>query len=132
MISMNQKLKILPPTMRDKKRYIAFEVIFKGNMEREDIIGMILDASLYLHGAYGTGKFDIWVVKLWNCSNQGSADNFKNEKKIKGILRCRRGEVDSVRAVLPTITKFRGNDVVFHTLGISGTIKSATKNFIKL
>jgi ribonuclease P/MRP protein subunit POP5 len=132
MISMNQKLKILPPTIRDKKRYIAFEVIFQGNMIREDIIGMILDSSLYLYGACGTGKFDIWVVKLWNCSSEEHHDNSNNEKKIKGILRCRREEVDSVRAVISTITKFRGNNVVFHTLGISGTIKSVTKNFIKL
>jgi len=132
MISMNQKLKILPPTIRDKKRYIAFEVIFQGNLVREDIIGMILDASLYLYGACGTGKFDIWVVKLWNCSKAEYPNNSNNEKKIKGILRCRREEVDSVMAIIPTITKFRGKNVVFHTLGISGTIKSATKNFIKL
>jgi ribonuclease P/MRP protein subunit POP5 len=129
---MNHKLKILPPTLRDKKRYIAFEVIFQGEMTREDIINTLLDASLYLHGAYGTGKLDIWVVKLWNCDINEYSDNLNNEKKIKGILRCRREEVNSVRAVIPTITKFRGKNVVFHTLGISGTIKSATKNFIKL
>jgi len=129
---MNHKLKILPPTLRDKKRYIAFEVLFQGEMTREDIINTLLDASLYLYGAYGTGKFDLWVVKLWNCNKKEYSDNLNNEKKIKGILRCRREEVNSVRAVIPTITKFRGKNVVFHTLGISGTIKSATKNFIKL
>jgi ribonuclease P/MRP protein subunit POP5 len=128
---MIQKLKILPPNLRDKKRYIAFEVISQGSLGREDVISMLLDASLYLHGACGTGKFDIWVVKLWRCKD--SKDHLGvNEYRIKGILRCRREEMDSVRAVIPTITKFRGKSVVFHTLGISGTIKSATKNFIKL
>ena len=128
---MIQKLKILPPNLRDKKRYIAFEVTSQGSLGREDVISMLLDASLYLHGACGTGKFDIWVVKLWRCKD--SKDTLGvNEYRIKGILRCRREEMDSVRAVIPTITKFRGKSVVFHTLGISGTIKSATKNFIKL
>ncbi len=129
---MNQKLKILPPTMRDKKRYIAFELIFQGHMSREDIINTITDASLYLHGACGTGKFDLWVVRLWSCGQKNTDSDHVDEKHMKGIIRCRREEIDSVRAILPTITKFRGKNVVFHTLGISGTIKSAIKNFIKL
>ena len=61
---MNHKLKILPPTLRDKKRYIAFEVIFQGEMTREDIINTLLDASLYLHGAHGTGKLDTMGCKV--------------------------------------------------------------------
>lgn len=128
---MNQKLKILPPTLRDKKRYITFEVICQGRLNRDDVISMLLDGSLYLHGACGTAKSDIWIVKLFDCSGEHS-NNVNDEHRMKGILRCRREEVDSVTAVLPTITKFRGKSIVFHTLGISGTIKSATKNFIKL
>lgn len=129
---MIQKLKILPPTLRDKKRYIAFEVISQGSLGREDIISLMLDGSLYLYGACGTGKFDLWVVKLWRCRINESSLEYIKEHRMKGILRCRREEVDSVRAVIPTINNFRGKPVVFHTLGISGTIKSAIKNFIKL
>ena len=51
---------------------------------------------------------------------------------VKGIIRCNRDEVGRMRAVIPTITKFRGKRVVFQTLGISGTIKAAVTNFIKL
>jgi ribonuclease P/MRP protein subunit POP5 len=129
---MIQKLKILPPTIRDKKRYIAFEVTSQGSLGREDVISLVLETSLYLYGAWGTGKFDLWVVKLWGCKTVNNAPEAVSEYKMKGILRCRREEVDSVRAVLPTITNYRGKSVVFHTLGISGTIKSAIKNFIKL
>jgi ribonuclease P/MRP protein subunit POP5 len=129
---MIQKLKILPPTLRDKKRYIAFEITSKGMLCREDVISMILDGSLYLYGACGTGKFELWVVKLWRCNPGENPSDGINELRMKGILRCKREEVNSVRAVIPTITNFRGKPVVFHTLGISGTIKSAIKNFIKL
>lgn len=128
---MNQKLKILPPTLRDKKRYVAFEVISQSRLNREEVISMVLDGSLYLHGACGTAKSDIWVVKLFECSFENTEDG-NSEHRMKGIIRCRREVVDSVTAVLPTITQFRGKSIVFHTLGISGTIKSATKNFIKL
>ncbi len=129
---MIQKLKILPPTLRDKKRYIAFEVTSQESLGREDVISLFLDASLYLYGACGTGKFDLWVVKLWRCNIGENFIECITEHRMKGVLRCRREEVDSVRAVIPTITNFRGKPVVFHTLGISGTIKSAIKNFIKL
>jgi len=129
---MIQKLKILPPTLRDKKRYISFEITSQVSLGRDEVISLILDASLYLYGAYGTGKSDLWVVKLWRCKPIKNDSEVITEHKMKGILRCRREEVDSVRAVLPTITNFRGKSVVFHTLGISGTIKSAIKNFIKL
>ena len=128
---MIQKIKILPPTLRDKKRYIAFEVTSQGSLGRDDIISMMLDGSMYLYGACGTAKFELWVVKLWLCTN-GDDIEVPHQHKMKGILRCRREEIEYVRAVLPTITNFRGKLVVFHTLGISGTIKSAIKNFIKL
>ncbi len=124
---MIQKLKILPPTIRDKKRYIAFEVTSPMSLGREDIISLMLDGSLYLYGACGTGNFEMWVLKLWRCTT----DDVK-EHRMKGILRCRREEIDSVMALIPTITNYRGKPIVFHTLGISGTIKSAIKNFINL
>jgi ribonuclease P/MRP protein subunit POP5 len=129
---MIQKLKILPPTLRDKKRYIAFEVTSQGSLGRDEVISMILDASLYLYGACGAGKFDLWVIKLWRCKTDKDSPECINEYRMKGILRCRREEIDSVMAIIPTITNFRGKPVVLHTLGISGTIKSAIKKFIKL
>ena len=95
---MIQKLKILPPTLRDKKRYIAFEVTSHGSLGRDDIISMILDASLYLYGACGAGKFDLWVVKLWRCKTDKNSPKGINEYRMKGILRCRREEIDSVMA----------------------------------
>lgn len=119
------KLKILPPTLRVKKRYIAFEVMSQLPLTREDVIALIWEGSQDLYGACGTGRFDLWIVKVWNCNSNN------HESIMKGILRCNRDELQSVRAILPTITKFRGRRVVFHTLGISGTIKSAIKNFIK-
>lgn len=51
---------------------------------------------------------------------------------VIGIIRCNRDETNSARAVISTITRFKGKRVVFQTLGISGTIKGAITNFIKL
>jgi ribonuclease P/MRP protein subunit POP5 len=120
------KLKILPPTLRDPKRYISFESISQMPLGREEIISLIWETSLNFFGEYGTSMFDIWIMNILNCKISD------NKHIIRGIIQCNREEVSSVRVILSVITKFRGGRVVFHTLGISGTIKSAIKKFIKL
>ncbi|MCE5213476.1 MAG: ribonuclease P [Methanobacterium sp.] len=118
------KLKILPPHLRNKKRYLAFEVLSERSLNREEVISMIWAAAGDMYGACGVSRFDLWVVKIWRCNNQG-------KNITKGILRCNRAEVNTLRSVFPLINRFKGKRVVFHTLGISGTIKSATRKFIK-
>lgn len=118
------KLKILPTHLREKKRYLAFQAFSEIPLERDDVIFLFQEASLDLYGACGASKMGLWVIKVWNCHSPG-------KNIIKGIIRCNREEVDATRAVIPTITKFKGKKVIFQTLGISGTIQTATTNFIK-
>lgn len=117
------KLKILPPHLRNKKRYLAFEVISEKPLNREEVISLIWGAAGALYGSCGVSRFDLWVVKIWPCKS--------NQNQVKGILRCSREEVSAVRSIFPLINRFKGKRVVFHTLGISGTIKSAKSKFIK-
>jgi len=119
------KLKIQPTHLRDKKRYLAFQAISEIPLQREDVISLIMESSGNLYGACGTSQLGLWVVKVWDYTTPGA-------NTVKGIIRCKREEVDKARAVIPTITKYKGKRVVFQTLGISGTIKAATTNFIKL
>lgn len=120
------KLKILPPTLRNAKRYIAFEAISGVPLSREDVISLVWEASLNFYGECKTSKFDLWIMRVW------STPLNDDENRIKGIIQCNRDEVSSVRAAILLITKFKGKRVVFHTLGISGTIKAGIKKFIKL
>jgi ribonuclease P/MRP protein subunit POP5 len=119
------KLKILPTHLRDKKRYLAFEAFSEIPLQRDDIISLVTESSGNLYGACGASQLGLWVVKVWNYQSPG-------KNRAKGIIRCNRDEVGRARAVIPTITKFRGKRVVFQTLGISGTIQAAITNFIKL
>nr|WP_319373065.1 Rpp14/Pop5 family protein [uncultured Methanobacterium sp.] len=154
------KLKILPTHLRDKKRYLAFQAFSEIPLQREDVISLVTESSGNLYGSCGTSKLGLWVVKVWNYpvtgndypttgksnsvtgndypttgnSYSATANNYPATGRhvVKGIIRCKRDEVDRARAVIPTITKFHGKKVVFQTLGISGTIKAAITNFIKL
>jgi len=120
------KLKILPPTLRNDKRYISFEAVSEVLLSKEDVIPLVWEASLNFHGECKTSKFDLWIMRVW------STKSSDNKNIIKGIIQCNREEVSSVRAAILLIAKFKGKRVVFHTLGISGTIKAGIKKFIKL
>ena len=120
------KLKILPPSLRNDKRYISFEAVSEVLLSKEDVIPLVWEASLNFHGECKTSKFDLWIIKVWTTK-------LSNDKNIiKGIIQCNREEVSSVRAAILLIAKFKGKRIVFHTLGISGTIKAGIKKFIKL
>ena len=120
------KLKILPPTLRNDKRYISFEAVSEVLLSKEDVIPLVWEASLNFHGECKTSKFDLWIMRVW------STESSYNKNIIKGIIQCNREEVSSVRAAILLIAKFKGKRIVFHTLGISGTIKAGIKKFIKL
>ena len=118
------KLKILPSHLRNKKRYLAFETLSENPLNRDEVISLIWESAWSLYGSCGVSRFDLWVVKIWKCNASG-------QNIIKGILRCRREEVGRVRSIFPLINRFKGKKVVFHTLGVSGTIKSVRRKFIK-
>jgi ribonuclease P/MRP protein subunit POP5 len=120
------KLKILPPSLRNDKRYISFEAVSEVLLSKEDVIPLVWEASLNFHGECKTSKFDLWIMRVW------STKSSDNKNIIKGIIQCNREEVSSVRAAILLIAKFKGKRIVFHTLGISGTIKAGIKKFIKL
>ncbi len=119
------KLKILPTHLRNKKRYLAFEVISETVINREEVISLIWSGLWDMYGACGINRFDLWVINVWSCEFPG------NRRVMRGILRCKRDEVRNVRSIIPTIARSKSGRVVFHTLGVSGSIRSAVKKFIK-
>lgn len=116
---------MLPPTMRQKKRYVALEIRSAIKLKRDDVISLIWDGANYMYGACGNSCLDLWLVKIWNCNSP------EDYWRFKVLVRCNPNEIKTVLSIFPSITKFKGKRIVIHTLGISGTIKSATKKFIK-
>ena len=117
------KLRILPAHLRNKKRYLAFEVISETFVSREDVVSLIWRALWDTHGACGLSSFDFWVINIWKCKAE-------RHHVMRGILRCKREELIPVRSVIPTITRFNNARIVFHTLGVSGSVHSAIEKFI--
>jgi ribonuclease P/MRP protein subunit POP5 len=116
-----KKLKILPPTLREKKRYIAFQVISEESetFSYSDLEQAIWNTSLDFLGEYGVSKTSIWLMK--DCWDQN---------KQMGIIRCNHKSVHSVITSLGLISRLGDTKITIKILKVSGTIKTV-KNKIK-
>lgn len=104
------------PTLRDKKRYIAFEVTSEQAVARRELSEEILNSAYSLFGDAGCSEVDLRLI-----SYDGKC----------GIIRCASQKTVETRAALACINNVRRIRVSILVLGISGTIKGAMEKFIQ-
>ncbi|MFZ3059056.1 MAG: Rpp14/Pop5 family protein [Candidatus Methanoperedens sp.] len=109
------KIKTLP-TLREKKRYLAFEVTSEKTINRQQLVNEILDSASSLFGDKGISEIN---PKLMSYDGRF------------GIIRCAREKTQETRAALACINNVRRIRISILVLGISGTIKGATEKFIQ-
>ncbi len=109
------KIKTLP-TLRDKKRYLAFEVTSEQTVNRQRLVNEILDSAASLFGDKGISEINPRLM-----SYDGRF----------GIIRCAREKTQETRTALACINNVRRIRISILVLGISGTIKGATEKFIQ-
>lgn len=109
-------MKRLLPSLRAKKRYLAFELISEAPVSRSDLIKEVMYTASSLLGDITTSECDIKVL--------GFEDS-------KGIIQCSHTKVKETRASLATLTRINGKMATLHILGISGTVKRATEKFLQ-
>lgn len=102
-----------------KKRYVVFEIESQRKFRFRQVSQAILNQCLQLYGEVGSSRLNLWVLK----------DLF-DEKNQKGVVVCSHLKVPEVRAALALIKKIGDKKVIFHTLGVTGTIKSAKNKFL--
>ncbi len=107
-----ERLKILSPTLREKDRYISFQVISEELINYSDLESAIWNQLLDFYGEYGVSKTSMWLVKnLWN------------EKNQVGVIRCNNRSVSQVIAGLGLISRLGDIRVILKILKVSGTLK---------
>ncbi len=104
------------PTLRDKKRYIAFEVASTQAIARQELNFEILSSTTSLFGDVGCSEI---------------APRLMSFEGRYGIARCSREKTQEARAALASINNAKGVRVSILVLGISGTIKGAMEKFIQ-
>jgi ribonuclease P/MRP protein subunit POP5 len=114
----DKRPKLLPPSLRGKRRYIAYKVISEEKILFPDLVNTIWHSILNCLGELGASETDLWIAK----------DTY-DEKHQTGIIRCSHKSVEKVRAALALIQRIGDIRVVIKVLGVSGTIKTAKIKF---
>jgi len=106
------KPKILPPTLRVRRRYIKFKILSDDSIAYSDLEHAIWDAMFDFFGEDGVAKMDMWLIK-----------NLYDEGQQTGVIRCNNKSVQDVIAGLGLLTRLGDVRIVVKILRISGTIK---------
>ena len=117
----------IPASLRERKRYLVFEIIAPQNEEEKeesccsncesyvvnerDLLRAIWEALYSLFGDVGVAACNIWLIDF-------------DGKKGVGILRCSHRKVEEVRAALACI-KIGGRPLCIRVVRTTGTVKAA-------
>lgn len=116
------KLKILPPTLREKKRYIGIKIYSSEPLTKEEIYNIIWHNTINLYGEIEASKINLWIISTKEIQN-----NRHYQQNL--IVKCQRGYEEKLITALASIYRNRKNRIVIHTIGTSGTIKSLNKKY---
>ncbi|MDI6707921.1 MAG: Rpp14/Pop5 family protein [Candidatus Thermoplasmatota archaeon] len=94
-----------------RKRYIAFEVIAARKIGKAEIVRLVASAFGKL-----AHEINPWVVKY---------------RANKGLLRCKHTKKEEAIKILTSIGCLGSEEIKIKTIGTSGTIKCATRKYLK-
>jgi len=109
----------LLPTLREKRRYVYFEVVSEVKFKKAEIEGAIFDSIVNLFGEHG---FSLMNPKLMD---------FDENEQI-GVIKCARAEAQRVKASLALVNKIGEMQAAIHVKGISGTLKKLRNKYLNV
>jgi ribonuclease P/MRP protein subunit POP5 len=104
--------KPLKPTLRERNRYLVFEVTSDHDFDRKDVVDSIWETLLRLYGEVGAGKTSLWVM------------DWEKERK-RGILKVNHGSVNTLKTSTAVVGVIKGRKAIITVLKTTGTLKKA-------
>lgn len=110
-------MKILPSSLREKKRYIAFEAISEmdGPIDRKALLDEIYYSTQSLYGDHGSCEIGYRLIDF---------------DGARGLMKVNLDAVEKARAAMSTVCLIKGYRTTIIVLGVSGTIKAAMEKYI--
>lgn len=113
-------MRAILPTLKQKKRYMAFEVISREAIaEYADVKRSILEAALSFLGELGVAEAGIRLI-----------DKDYDLKTQRGLLKVGHKHVDRLSSALMMVRKIGRHDAIIRCIGISGIMAKAEKRYI--
>ncbi|HII16132.1 MAG TPA: hypothetical protein HA362_07540 [Nanoarchaeota archaeon] len=110
------KIKAMIPSMREKKRYIAFEVLSDRPVSREDAVREIKATMAKFIGELGMAKAGVIFLPDWSAN--------------KGVFRVGNRHVDEAKAALALVKAIGGASAIVKSVGVSGILNKSRKKYI--
>ncbi|MFC1690601.1 Rpp14/Pop5 family protein [Nanoarchaeota archaeon] len=120
MLGIKKKLKTILPTLKDRNRYLVFEIVSKGKIDDFGTVsGKIRGSALDLYGQEGVGDMSLRLFKdKWQPITQ------------RGIVKVTHKNIDKMRASMALIKDIDGKEVAVQVIGVSGIMKKAVNNYL--
>lgn len=115
----DDSLQSLPKSLREKQRYLVFDIICEQDREIGQVVDAVWESMLELLGESGVAKADPWVLE----------DLFDSEAQ-RGGMKVNRDAVHEVRAALTLVQEIGGEKAALKVLGVTGTMDSARKKYV--
>ena len=103
------------PSKKEKKRYLAFEIVSKNKIELSKIAGAISTSLIEIVGYEAHIKI---LVEKWNEENQ------------RGIIKVNNKHLSNLKNALQLINKADHEEIEIKTLGVSGMLNKAEKRYL--
>jgi|ERR1041385_841631 ribonuclease P/MRP protein subunit POP5 len=115
-----KRLKPLLPTLKEKKRYLAFEIVSKGKIKAfPEVSKAIWTATLSFVGTKGAAELGLWV----------HGEKYQPESQ-RGLIRVTHKGLDTARAALCLVKEIESQPVIVKSLGASGIINKVEKKYL--
>ncbi len=111
-----KKIKAVLPTLREKKRYVVFEVLSDNNVNQNNISSAISDSFMELYGNIGMAGAGLMFL-----------NEKYNSKLNRGIVKVGHYYVNNLKAALAMIREIDQNKVIVRSLGVSGVLRKTAK-----
>ncbi len=111
------KIKRLPPTLRDRKRYVAFAVDCDEALKRDEVAKLVWREATGFFGEKDMALMNIRVL------------DFDEDSQL-GFLVCNHKAVGDVKAALALVNSTDGRKVLVVPIGVSGTLRALKKKFL--
>ena len=114
------KHKPLLPSLREKKRYVVYELCSKAKFgSYQQVADAINYTVLQFIGELGYGNAGIRILH----------DHWDNNTQ-RGIIKVSHLYVDHLRTALMLVNTINNEQTMFMTIGVSGILKKARKKFM--
>ena len=109
----------LLPTLKQKRRYVVFEVIGENNFTLSEIKEEVERALQQFWGDLGKSRAVVVFI-----------DEKFNPEKQRFMLKVNHKYVDELKMGLALSKKIKNNPIIFKSVVSSGTIKKASSNLV--